>query len=258
MAKYEVLSTTATHQFPDRLYEIMPDDHFWVRSRFRVFLQETQKLGIDLTDRKLGLDIGCAHGVVQRQLALRSARSADGCDLNTAGLSQNSGHGGRVFYYNINDRRAELHEYYDFLIIFDVLEHIRDTEGFLDAAAFHLKRGGYIFVNVPAMQSLHSKFDEVLGHVRRYDRRLLSRHLADAGLNVLSVRYWALTMIPVIYLRALLVNLVTDADEILKLGFKPPGRLAAAALSALISFETWASRSPVIGTCLFAVAQKAG
>ena len=138
MAKYEVLSTTATHQFPDRLYEIMPDDHFWVRSRFRVFLQETQKLGIDLTDRKLGLDIGCAHGVVQRQLALRSARSADGCDLNTAGLSQNSGHGGRVFYYNINDRRAELHEYYDFLIIFDVLEHIRDTEGFLDAAAFQI------------------------------------------------------------------------------------------------------------------------
>ena len=62
---------------------------------------------------------------------------------------------------------------------------------------FHLKNGGYIFVNVPAMQSLHSKFDEVLGHVRRYDSRLLSRHLADAGLNVLSVRYWALTMIPV-------------------------------------------------------------
>jgi hypothetical protein len=63
----------------------MLDDHFWVRSRFRVFLQETQKLGIDLTDRRLGLDIGCAHGVVQRQLAARSAWTADGCDLNTAG-----------------------------------------------------------------------------------------------------------------------------------------------------------------------------
>jgi hypothetical protein len=122
MAKYEVLSTTSTHQFPHRSYEIMPDDHFWVRSRFRVFLQETRKLGIDLTDRKLGLDIGCTHGVVQRQLTLRSAWSADGCDLNTAGLSQNSGHGGRVLYYNINDRRVELREYYDFLIIFDVLE----------------------------------------------------------------------------------------------------------------------------------------
>jgi SAM-dependent methyltransferase len=257
MAKYEVLSTTVTHQFPDRLYEIMPDDHFWVRSRFKVFLQEIQKLGIDLTDRRLGLDIGCAHGVVQRQLAARSAWTADGCDLNTAGLAQNSGHSGRVLYYNILDRCSDLREHYDFLIIFDVLEHINDTEAFLEAAMFHLKDGGYIFVHVPAMQSLHSKFDEVLGHVRRYDSRLLSRHLADAGLNVLSVRYWALTMIPVVYLRALLVNFVTNADKILKLGFEPPSRPMAAALSGLLSLETWASRSPAIGTCLLAVAQKA-
>jgi hypothetical protein len=107
------------------------------------------------------------------------------------------------------------------------------------------------------MQSPHLKYHEVLGRVRRYDRKLLSQHLADAGLNVLSVRYWALTMIPVIYLRALLVAFVTNADKILKLGFKPPGRLMAAALSALLSLGTWASRSPVIGTCLVAVAQKA-
>jgi hypothetical protein len=55
MAKYEVLSTAADHKFPERLFEIMPDDHFWVRWRFAVFLQETQKLQINLTDRSSGL-----------------------------------------------------------------------------------------------------------------------------------------------------------------------------------------------------------
>jgi hypothetical protein len=143
-------------------------------------------------------------------------------------------HSGRVLYYNLIDRRSELRERYDFLIIFDVLEHVADTTTFLEAAVFH----------------------EVLGHLRRYDRRLLSQHLVDAGLDVLSVRYWALTMIPIIYLRALLVNAVADADKILKLGFKPPGRVMAAALSGLLSIETWAARSPAIGTCLLAVAQK--
>ena len=162
-----------------------------------------------------------------------------------------------MLYYNILDRRLELRERYDFLIIFDVLEHIEDTKAFLEAALFHLKRGGYLFVHVPAMQSLHSKFDEVLGHIRRYDGRLLSQHLAEASLDVLSVRYWGLTLIPIIYLRALLVSFVTDADKILKLGFKPPGRLTAAALSGLLSVETWVSRSPATGTCLLAVAQKA-
>jgi hypothetical protein len=164
MAEYEILSAAANHQFPERLFDIMPDDHFWLRARFRVFLQEIQKLGINVSDRKLGLDIGCAQGVVQRQLAAHSAWSADGCDLTIPGLDQNSGHSGRVFYYDIIDRRLELRERYDFLMIFDVLEHIADTKAFLEAAVFHLKRGGFVFVNVPAMQSLHSKFDQVLGH----------------------------------------------------------------------------------------------
>src|SRR5438067_8274239 len=43
-----------------RLFEIMPEEHFWVRARFAVFLQEIRKLGIDPDARKLGFDIGCA------------------------------------------------------------------------------------------------------------------------------------------------------------------------------------------------------
>jgi 2-polyprenyl-3-methyl-5-hydroxy-6-metoxy-1,4-benzoquinol methylase len=256
MTRFEILSQEANYQFPEKLFEIMPEDHFWVCSRFKVFLQEIRKLEIDLTDRKLGFDIGCAHGMVQRQLTAHSAWFADGCDLITAGLSKNYGHNGRVSYYNIMDRRPEFEARYDFLVIFDVLEHIEDTTLFLEAASFHLKPDGYIFVNVPAMGALHSKFDEVLGHLRRYDKRLLSQHLIDAHLDVLSVRYWAVTMIPVIFARGLLVKLFTDPDKILRIGFKPPGRLISALLSGLLSIETWALRFPIIGTCLFAIAKK--
>jgi hypothetical protein len=106
--------------------------------------------------------------------------------------------------------------------VFDVFEHIHNATSFLNDALFHLRPGGYVFVNVPAIQGLHSRFDDVLGHVRRYDRGLLSRRLVEAGLDVLSVRCWALTMIPVIYVRTLLVNFFTDADKILDVGFKPP------------------------------------
>ena len=96
----------------------------------------------------------------------------------------------------------------------------------------------------------------MLGHLRRYDRRLLSQHLVDVGLDVLSIRYWAVTMVPVIYARTMLVNLLTDPEKILKIGFKPPGRLTAAALYRLLSLETRVLRSPAIGTCLLSVAQK--
>ena len=190
MGEIEFLSRPVNHQFPERLFEIMPDDHFWVRSRFNVFLQETCKLRLNLRDRKLGLDVGCGHGAVQRQLAAYSFWSCDGCDLSIAGLTRNAAHDGRVFYYDINDRRPEFREQYDFIVIFDVLEHIDDTRSFLNSAVFHLKPRGHPFVNVPAMQSLYSKFDMVLGHVRRYHRRLLAQHIVDAGLDILSLRYW--------------------------------------------------------------------
>jgi len=255
MARIEVLSERVDHQFPHRLFEIMPDSHFWVRSRFEIFIQEAEKLGLDLTERKVGLDIGCAHGIVQRQLAARTRWSADGCDLTVAGLCENSGHTGRVLYYNIKERRPDFREYYDFLIVFDVLEHIEGTNDFLQASLYHLKPGGYVFINVPALQALHSRFDEVLGHIRRYDKALLSEQLIDAGFGVLSLRYWGLTMIPLIYARSVIVNSLTDADKILEIGFKSPGRLTAAALYGLLSLESWALRSPSIGACLFAVAR---
>jgi SAM-dependent methyltransferase len=256
MPNIEFLSAPAEHQFPERLFEIMPDDHFWVRSRFNVFLQETGKVRLDLRNCKLGLDIGCAHGVVQRQLAAYTAWSCDGCDLSIAGLTSNAGHDGRVLYYNINDRHPELRDRYDFIIIFDVLEHINDTTTFLNAAAFHLRPGGYVFVNVPALHSLYSKFDEVLGHVRRYRKSLLAKHLTDAGLEVRSVRYWALTMIPILFARGLVVGPLRDTDKILNIGFKPPGRLIGSVLSGLLACEIWALRNPTIGACLLAVAQK--
>jgi hypothetical protein len=107
-----------------------------------------------------------------------------------------------------------------------------------------------VFVNVPAIEALHSRFDDVLGHVRRYDSGLLSRHLVDAGLDVRSVRYWAPTMIAVIYARALLVKFFTEV------GFKPPQSADSSCAIGALLLETWAVRSPPIGACLLAVAQK--
>jgi len=63
-------------------------------------------------------------------------------------------------------------------------------------------------------------------------------------------------MIPILYARALFVNVLSDPDKILKIGFKPPSRLVGRALSGLLASEIWALRSPAIGACLLAVAQK--
>lgn len=64
---------------------------------------------------------------------------------------------------------------FDTLLYIDVLEHIADDRGELISASKLLRPGGSLIVLSPAHQWLFSPFDHSIGHIRRYDRRSLSR-----------------------------------------------------------------------------------
>lgn len=255
MAELEILSSSKPSDFTGVWYDIAADDHFWVRWRFKFFLREIARLRIDAASPMRGLDIGCGHGAVLRQLAAHTAWQSDGCDLSKAALTQHSGGIGRVLYYDINDRRPELRETYDFLILFDVIEHIEQTAPFIAAACFHLKPGGHVFVNVPACQRLYSAYDVAAGHCRRYNKPLLRRQLAESGLEVRSLRYWGLLLLPALIARKLYVDRKGPSDAIIKIGFDPPGRAASALLSAALACES-VLPAPPIGTSLLAICRK--
>lgn len=257
MAQVEALSTSDPTDFTEVWYDLANDDHFWVRWRFNFFLREIRRLGLDPTSPLTGLDIGCGHGAIERQLASNTAWRADGCDLNKAALALHSGDAGRVLYYNTYDRRPELHEKYDFLIIFDVLEHIENTKPFIEAAIYHLKPGGHVFVNVPALQRFYSNYDTAAGHCRRYDKKTLRQHLAEAGLTLDSMRYWGALLLPALIARKIYVDRKNAPTDIIRAGFHPPNRVMSGVLSAALAAEAILPPAP-IGTSLLAIARKRG
>lgn len=77
---------------------------------------------------------------------------------------------------------------FDCLLYVDVLEHIEDDRGELQAAAARTRAGGTIVVMSPAHQALYSPFDAHVGHCRRYDRQRLVE-IAPAGMPVERLRY---------------------------------------------------------------------
>ena len=77
---------------------------------------------------------------------------------------------------------------FDAILYIDVLEHIEDDRAELERAAGHLKPGGHLIVLSPAHQWLFSKFDEQIGHFRRYTRRSLLA-IAPPGLRVRRAVY---------------------------------------------------------------------
>jgi SAM-dependent methyltransferase len=86
------------------------------------------------------------------------------------------------------DFRGEIFESdygsYDYLAVFEVLEHIKNDREMLEGWSKLLKSDGRIIVSVPAKMKYYSYLDKVSGHVRRYERDELVELLEASGYKI--------------------------------------------------------------------------
>jgi len=198
MRTIEYLSPPAQVSMGDRWFDISPIDHFWVRRRFGVLRTLAGNL---LQSSRNIAEIGCGHGLVQRQIEEAYGREVTGFDLNEFALQRNQSQRSSVCCYDICQRAPQFHHRFDFIVMFDVLEHIDDEDQFLQAVLFHLAPGGHLVVNVPAGQWLYSAYDQMDGHKRRYSIRALERVAERNGYALVRSSYWGLPLVPLIMLR---------------------------------------------------------
>ena len=245
-----MLSASRPVAMADSWFEYARVDHFWIEWRLEA-LKRVKPL-LPPSDATV-LEVGCGSGVFRQQLEGAFAYCVDGCDLNVNALQLASPGRGELLVYDINDRRPDLLGKYAAVFLMDVIEHIEDDVSFLCSASAHARPGGIVVINVPANQWLFSRYDETVGHVRRYNRTTVVRLLRDAGLVPLDVRYWGLSMLPLLMARKLALSF-TSANTVSR-GFEPPGRTAHRMLKWVKNAETTLLSAPVYGTSLLAVAQ---
>ncbi len=145
----KVISRPSGYTFESKWYEIAGKTHFWMQWRLSAFLRQLQDAHLPLQECLTGVEIGCGHGVFRHQLEENTAWKVDGVELIWEALKQNEPGRGNLYLYDILEQKNDFKEYYDFIVLFDILEHIKDTRAFLDACLFHLKPEGYLFLNVP-------------------------------------------------------------------------------------------------------------
>jgi SAM-dependent methyltransferase len=250
-AEVELLSAPTRFHMANEWYEFADKDHFWFRWRFRVL--RSALAGLDLGDEIL--EIGCGNGAALEQFTEWLGRPVSGCDVNLEALKGARAGLGKRYFYDIHDRRAPWKERFSAVLLLDVLEHIPEPLAFLDSVLFHLAPGGLCVVNVPALPWLYSEYDRVVGHQCRYTRASLGAQMTAAGLDVVAVRFWGRTLLPVAVLRKLLVRGM-DPSAVTTKGFEPPNRFAEGLLTGLMLLETAVPFGPPIGTSLVMVARK--
>lgn len=79
---------------------------------------------------------------------------------------------------------------FDSVVCLNVLEHIEDDRGALREMRRVIRPGGYLALLVPAHPILYGKFDEAVGHFRRYSKSPLLKLLGEADFEVTSIKFF--------------------------------------------------------------------
>jgi len=250
IARIRLLSPPTEVNMADAWFGIAHLDHFWVRRRFDVL----SRFAGDLVRQARAIaEVGCGHGLLQRQIEDYYQREVIGFDLNHTALKASISRISPVCCYNLLERHQEYCRRFDLILLFDVLEHIDDEDGFLDALQFHLAVGGKVLINVPACQWLYSNYDRAAGHIRRYTAASL-QHVANRnGLLGDCYTYWGLPLIPLLMLRRFWI-LGRTREEVMATGFSDRRPSINRLLMSLSRCEWIPQRW--LGTSLMAVFEK--
>ena len=151
-----------------------------------------------------------------------------------------------VNYSNLDNIKKK----YDLIVMLDVLEHIDDTELFLDKINGILADSGSLIISVPAYQKLFSKHDIEMHHFRRYSMNLLKTHLQNSFKIIKTCRYNSLLLplrvVQIIFFKN--VNSDVGTSNFLNLVFKK-----------IINLEIWLIKKNIripFGLSIFCIAKK--
>jgi SAM-dependent methyltransferase len=143
---------------------------------------------------------------------------------------------------------------FDIVISFDVLEHIKNDFKAVSEIKRVLKPGGSFVFTVPANRFIYSKHDEIEGHCRRYNKKMLKSLMLNNNLENLELGGWLCVMFPL----AALYRILTKNRKNCGL-YKPQSKILNFLFNRILSFENWVIKKGgkfPFGLSLYGICQK--
>lgn len=233
------------------------ESHFWILWRFKILLKLMSLNKVILNKKKKIMDLGCGNGILSNQLEDKFSVKIDRVDSNLNTLKLNKKVKGRLICYDISKKNEKYKNYYDYIFLFDVIEHVKYDSKFIENTLFHLKNKGLLIINVPSLQILYSKYDTAVGHLRRYDKRLFRKVIKKSMINDISMNYWGFTLLPVLFLRKIILIFYNNKnyDNIVKSGWKT-NNLINMFMKFLMNIEIKIFKKQFLGSSLMVILTK--
>jgi SAM-dependent methyltransferase len=232
--------------------------HFWFRG-FRAFITPlVARATAGLPDARI-LDCGCGTGANLELLGCFGR--AYGFDLSEAGLRFGLEAGRRRLARASVTAAPFGDDAFDLVTSFDVLYSLQTQDEQTAATEMYrlIRPGGYVLVNVAALELLRGDHSVLSREVRRYTRPALRRLLIDAGFAVERITYTNTALfLPMAGARAIQRWRGLSAESEAQTDIVVPPAPVNAVLGALLQLESlWIRRfnSP-FGSSLLCLARK--
>lgn len=178
----------------DRMAEI-DRDHWWFVGRRRIIaalLDRFRPRPGALAILEVGAGTGSNIQLLQRYGQVDAIEPDDHARAFAEARTGLALKGGYLPHVPLEDAR------YDLIVLLDVLEHIPDDLGALEALRPKLAPGGRLFLTVPALPSLWSGHDVAHHHQRRYTAGTLEEVVRAGGFRPLHRAYFNSLLLPAI------------------------------------------------------------
>lgn len=231
------------------------DRHFWFKTRRQLICSTVARF---LPRKSRFLEVGAGTGYVAKGLQSAGYDVAVG-EYYMSGLRFARAKGINECH-QLDIFNPPFSNAFDAIGLFDVIEHFEEDDLALANCRKMLKDGGYLFATVPAHAWLWNREDQIAGHKRRYNKKQLQAVALSAGLELIDVRYFFVSILPLLILRSLISpdhrGHVTPAERMREIKITP--------INSILEWLTnWENRFQkmipnLTGGSLMLVARKSG
>jgi 2-polyprenyl-3-methyl-5-hydroxy-6-metoxy-1,4-benzoquinol methylase len=224
----------------------MQHDHFWYVGRHRFMLNALRR-GIGRRQGLHAIDLGGGCGGWLAYLHHRHASPFDELALADSSLEALrlaapvvDGFASR---YQVDLHDLGWKERWDVVFLLDVLEHLHDDAGVLRQIQAAMRPGGLLFVTTPALEIFRTYNDEIVHHLRRYNRCDFEHLASVSSLKLLRSRYFMFFLSPLLlasrWMHSPAANMTPDEIRtLLARTHSIPPAFINVPLRALFSLET--------------------
>ncbi len=232
-------------------------EHFWFRGFRRFVAPLLARAAGNRTDLRI-LDCGCGTGNNLRML--RTHGRAIGIDLTFSGLAYARRQGEHLIARASALTLPFSADTFDLVSSFDVIYAFDDDLAAQALKEMHrvLRPGGHLVLNVAALPILRGNHSILGGEVQRYTRSSLSRHLENAGFDVVRLTYTNASILPIVAGVRFAQRLIQGQHEVSDVEMTVPIAPINLTLAALLALESVALRviNMPLGSSLLTLARK--